>query len=395
MSVRVRKYKRGGWEVDIRVLLPNGKRRRERLVAPATSKSAARRWGEERERYLAIHGPDKPRGEVPTVAQFKPRFMTNHCLANQHKPAGIETKESVFRNYLLPLYGKRKLDEFEQEDVARLKARMAGKAPATVNNVLTVWSQLLKCAVEWGVIDTMPVRVNLLKVQKGLPKFYDFDQYGWLVDAARVIDRRDEVVVLLGGDAGLRRGEIIALEQADCDVRRGLLSVERSEWQGHVTPTKGLECRVVPMTSRLRAALTDHRHLIGDRVLYTDAGEQATAKVLQKWMMRVQRRAKLRATGGLHILRHTFCSHLAMRGAPALSIQKLAGHKNMQTTLRYMHLAPGETDRAIRLLDRGLEAVDTTIGDGFDKDRGQETVPERGGNGETTTNVINFPNHQK
>ena len=112
-------------------------------------------------------------------------------------------------------------------------------------------------------------------------------------------------------------------------------------------------------------------------------------------MMRVQRRAKLRATGGLHILRHTFCSHLAMRGAPALSIQKLAGHKNMQTTLRYMHLAPGETDRAIRLLDRGLEAVDTTIGDGFDKDRGQETVPERGGNGETTTNVINFPNHQK
>ena len=52
-----------------------------------------------------------------------------------------------------------------------------------------------------------------------------------------------------------------------------------------------------------------------------------------------------------HILRHTFCSHLAMRGAPALSIQRLAGHEDMQTTLGYMHLAQGETERAIRLLD--------------------------------------------
>ena len=37
--------------------------------------------------------------------------------------------------------------------------------------------------------------------------------------------------------------------------------------------------------------------------------------------------------------------------APVLSIQKLAGHKNLQTTLRYMHLSPGETERAIRLLE--------------------------------------------
>jgi hypothetical protein len=40
-----------------------------------------------------------------------------------------------------------------------------------------------------------------------------------------------------------------------------------------------------------------------------------------------------------------------MRGAPALSIQKLAGHEDLSTTLGYMHLAQGETERAIRLLD--------------------------------------------
>jgi site-specific recombinase XerD len=76
-----------------------------------------------------------------------------------------------------------------------------------------------------------------------------------------------------------------------------------------------------------------------------------TAKILQRWMAVAQKRAGLRATGALHLLRHTFCSHLAMRSAPALSIQKLAGHEDLSTTLGYMHLAEGETERVIRLLD--------------------------------------------
>ena len=112
-----------------------------------------------------------------------------------------------------------------------------------------------------------------------------------------------------------------------------------------------MKTRVVPMTQRLQKALTAFRHLRGDRVLYADSGESVTAKVLQKWMARAQRRANLRATGAIHILRHTFCSHLAMKGAPALSIRHLAGHEDLQTTLGYMHLAKGETERAIGLLE--------------------------------------------
>ena len=55
---------------------------------------------------------------------------------------------------------------------------------------------------------------------------------------------------------------------------------------------------------------------------------------------------------GVHILRHTFCSHLAMRGAPARAIQELAGHQNLATTQRYMHLSPAAVEGAIRLLDQ-------------------------------------------
>ena len=54
MSVTVRRYKGSGWEADIRFRLPSGKRHRERSKAPVNSKSAAQRWGEERERHLEV-----------------------------------------------------------------------------------------------------------------------------------------------------------------------------------------------------------------------------------------------------------------------------------------------------------------------------------------------------
>jgi integrase len=60
--------------------------------------------------------------------------------------------------------------------------------------------------------------------------------------------------------------------------------------------------------------------------------------------------------------RHTFCSHLAMRGAPARAIQALAGHQNLTTTEGYMHMSPAAIDGAIRLLDQqfsGLKRVES------------------------------------
>jgi integrase len=61
-------------------------------------------------------------------------------------------------------------------------------------------------------------------------------------------------------------------------------------------------------------------------------------------------------TSGVHILRHTFCSHLAMRGAPVRAIQELAGHADLTTTMRYMHLSPASLQQAIGLLDARAQA---------------------------------------
>jgi len=57
--------------------------------------------------------------------------------------------------------------------------------------------------------------------------------------------------------------------------------------------------------------------------------------------------ARAKLPGSLHSLRHTFCSHLAMRGIPLRTIQRLAGHATFITTERYAHLSPSHLERAV------------------------------------------------
>lgn len=89
---------------------------------------------------------------------------------------------------------------------------------------------------------------------------------------------------ILEGEAGLRSGEIRALEWSSIDFRRRMLTVERSEYKGHVTLPKHDKIRTVSMTARLTQALLEHRHLQGPRVLYRDDMEAFTVHTLADWL---------------------------------------------------------------------------------------------------------------
>jgi integrase len=360
MSVTVRPYRRGGWEADIRVVLPDHTEHRQRRKAPVSSKSAAQRWGEARERewYSQLANPqpvnESVKEVVPTLTEFAPRFLEGHARANRHKPSGIAAHDSIVRVHLIPLLGASKLDRITSEEVQLVKRALHDRAPKTVNNVLTVLSVLFKKAVEWQVIDRMPCTIRLLPTSTPSAHFHDFEAYERVVDAGQRLDARAYLVVLLGGDAGLRCGEIAALEWGDVDLEKRLLCIQRSLWKGHVTTPKSGRLRYVPMTVRLAAALREHRHLRGRRVLCQNDGGSLTPKIVADFVRRTTRAAKVQPEG-VHVLRHTFCSHLAMRGAPARAIQELAGHQDLSTTQRYMHLSPAAIQGAIRLLDqRGI-----------------------------------------
>ncbi len=358
MSVTVRRYKRGGWEVDIRTVLPDGTNLRERRKAPVGSKTGAKRWGEHRESELILEHrekkaeePPEPRREVPTLAEFAPRFLDGYARANRQKPSTVSSKESILRVHLLPLLGTRKLDAVSNEDVQQIKNHLHDRAATTVNTVLTTLSVMLKVAVEWDVTGSVPCTIKLLRVASPEADFHDFHEYERLVESAKVVGPVAHLVVLLGGDAGLRCGEMMALEWTDIDFSKRMLHVKRSEWRGEVTVPKGGRSRRIPMTSRLASTLQAHRHLRGVRVLCADDGRPLTKRVLQRLVEKASRRANLAKTG-LHIMRHSFCSHLAMRGAPAKAIQELAGHRDLSTTQRYMHLSPAAVEGAIRLLEQ-------------------------------------------
>jgi integrase len=341
--------------VDVQIRLADGSRFRERRRLTVTSRSAAHRWGEQRERHLLQHGPPQQQSrvhekEVPTLEQFAPRFLDGYARANRQKPSGIAAKETILNVHLVPLLGTKPLTVITNESVQRLKHALQHRSAKTTNNVLTVLNVLLKKAVEWDVIDRMPCTVRLLPIPRPSVGFYDFDEYERLVSAAKTIDSTAYVIVLLGGEAGLRCGEIMALEWTDVDLHKRQLSVARSDWKGHVTTTKGGRVRYVPLTVRLAMALRDHRHLRNARVLTQRDGSPLTQKIVQDYVRRAARRAQL-AKSGVHHLRHSFCSHLSMRGAPARAIQELAGHQDLATTQRYMHLSPAAIEGAIRLLE--------------------------------------------
>jgi integrase len=351
MSVKVRPFRNGGWEVDIQCLLATGERFRERRKSPVSSKSGSQRWGEERERAILLSGPPKEKKEVPTLVEFGPRFLEGHAEANRQKPSGIAAKETILRIHLIPLLGSRKLDAITTEQVQQVKRHLhlVGRSAKTVNNVLTTLNMLLKKSVEWGVIERMPCTIRLLPIPRGSASFYDFGDYEQLVEAAKSDGTNAYLIALLGGEAGLRCGEMMALEWADVDATKRQLTVARSEWKGHVTVPKGGRLRRVPMTERLRDALKAARHLRSPRVLCDQAGLPLSQKMVRGVMVRVARKANVKA--GVHILRHTFCSHLAMQGCPARAIQELAGHTDLATTQRYMHLSPSAIEEGIRLLE--------------------------------------------
>lgn len=373
MTVKIREYRSGGFEVDIRTRLVSGKRIRERLKSPVAGRAASRRWGEEREAEIlrtagAAGGNGESRTLAPTLAEFTPRFFNDCLRANQYKPSGIYAKQKVLRRHLLPLLGTKRLDDITEMDVQAVKARLQDRKAGTVNCVLAVLSKMLNVAFEWGVLHSAPCRVKFLKVALPAFDFYDSGEYERLVSAAESLDVCTLVIVLLGGDAGLRRGEMLGLHWDDVDFERAILNVGRTVWRDIETLPKGGKTRAVPMTNALARALAllkDQQKKAGtsgapaasddvasvDRVFHRDDGRSVSYQFVVRLLAAAQGKAGLRGTGGPHILRHTFCSRLAMKAVPIRVIQEMAGHAKITTTLRYMHLSPSAMTDAIKLLD--------------------------------------------
>jgi integrase len=293
------------------------------------------------------------RKEMPTFEEFtqvymeKMRFKGNKRGPN--KPATLNAKESHLRIHLLPRFGPKRLDQIDSEAIEELMLALGkkGRSMKTINNVLTTLHNILANAkkkylrelptIEWYRIENQPF------------DFFDFEEAErLLVGASKVPEWH--CAVLLAVKTGLRLGELRALRGIDVDLRAGKLTVARNLWRNHEGTPKTGKTRTLDLPASAVAALKEHQHLRGPRVFLDGTGAGYTLGAWRWGLYRACRRAGLREVGW-HVLRHTFASHLVMRGESLKVVQELMGHSTIHMTLKYAHLAPGATRAAVTKLD--------------------------------------------
>jgi integrase len=338
------------WMIDVDLEHPDGHRERVRKVAPLQNRRDAERYERELRQSL-LDGTFGKKAEVapPLLSEFSEEFIDNYATTH-NKPSEIESKRCALRAWIVPALGRHRLHEVSVREIESLKAAMVRKrlSAKRVNNVLTVLGRMLKYAVEMGVLGAAPP-VRFLRVPAQDYDFLDFDEYRRLLEAG---EREPDVraAILAGGDAGLRSGEIRALKFKRVDLVARRLTVAETFWRKLLGDPKGGRVETLPMTATLTEALRAVRHLRSEFIFCDRGGTPWTRDWMDDALGRLCRRAGIREIHW-HALRHSFCSHLAMRGAAAKAIMELARHTSLAVTQRYMHLSPDARREAIALLD--------------------------------------------
>lgn len=330
--------------VDFWIERPGKPRERIRKFAPVTTRRAALEYERRLREELALGEPEEK--EVPTLAQFSKEFLRNYA-ATCNRPGEQEEKERNLKNHLLPALGKLRLDEIDRRVIDAFKAMQLEKKlhPSTVNHHLATLSRALHVAEDWGHLDRVP-KVTLLRLP---PQKFDFLDFAEVEKLLGAVEGEDRLIILALVRTGLRVGELAALKWDAVDLDGRKLVVRLAFWEDIEGPPKSNRTREVPLASDLVEHLRTHQHKRGPHVFVDKAGEHLSRHNVSTVIRRACRKAKLRKVGP-HVLRHSFASHLVMRGVPLKVVQELLGHADFRMTLRYAHLAPAAHRDAVEML---------------------------------------------
>jgi integrase len=368
MSVRRRKWTdpstgqaREVWMIDIDFEHADGSRSRVRKKASKQT----RRDAEEQERQIraallaGTYGKKKEvKQEPPAFGAFADEFLRVYAK-NHNKPSTIEGKRIIIEKKLKPAFGGLRLDEIDSRRIEAFVAHhsAAGAKPMTVNNALIVLRRILSLAVEYGLLAKVPT-IRKKKVVDLEPDFLTFQEAETLL-ATPAEEPQWWAMIFLALRTGLRQGELLALKWADVDLEKAVLTVRRSVWEGIETEPKSGKKREVPLSGAVEV-LKKHRHQRGPYVFCDPDGKPYNKQQCRRPLKRALKRAGLRNIGW-HVLRHTFASHLVMRGAPLPSVQKLLGHSTITMTMRYAHTNKTVERDAVSRLDATKESASDAL----------------------------------
>ncbi|OGF82911.1 hypothetical protein A2924_00590 [Candidatus Giovannonibacteria bacterium RIFCSPLOWO2_01_FULL_44_16] len=291
----------------------------------------------------------KAEAQEQTFEKFAWKWFNSHVRANL-KQSGIENTKIILRAHLIPFFGNVPIGKINTMKIDEFKAKKINEhlANKSVNNYLTILNTCLKAAQEGLGLTTLP-RVKLLKTP---PQTYDFLTIDESNNLLANLSGMAREIVLTAIRTGLRKGELKALRWQDIDwVNRRL--VVRHSWCRYtkgLTSPKSNKFRYVPLTDDVYFMLKDRKQETGP-IFYTNKRNQNFDYwTLKCKMLEACKNANLRFIT-VHTLRHTFASHLVMKGAPLIAVQQLLGHSDIRITMRYAHLSQSSLREAINLLD--------------------------------------------
>lgn len=168
------------------------------------------------------------------------------------------------------------------------------------------------------------------KVAFRLPQVLSPEELRRLFSRVENLKHRTLLMTVYGG--GLRRSEGVALKVTDVDSGRMMLRVEQG---------KGQKDRYTILSPRMLAQLRLYwREYRPTLWLFPgqDPTEHLDPHTAGKVFAEAKRWAGIRKVGGLHLLRHSFATHLLEAGVDVRTIQVLMGHRSLRTTALYLHV---------------------------------------------------------
>jgi site-specific recombinase XerD len=257
-------------------------------------------------------------------------------------------------------YARRTIDTY----VSRVAcfARHFGRSPEQLGpeQVRAFQLHLLERKVSWSSFNQAVCALRFLYgTTLGRPEQLPMIPYGKRPKALRTVLAPQEVLRLIDAvqtpcdrvflqlayGCGLRLGELIHLQVTDIDSARMVI---------HVRHGKGAKDRLVPLSPRLLEELRAYWRLYRPRTwLFAGAnpGEPICGSNLQRRFGRLVKRVGLIKHCSLHTLRHSYATHLLEAGVDVFTVQRLLGHRNLETTTRYLHVSTQRFQQTASLLD--------------------------------------------
>lgn len=156
---------------------------------------------------------------------------------------------------------------------------------------------------------------------------------------------KHKTMLMLIYSAGLRRSEMLNLRVGDVDYHRNIVFIRGGK--GHKDRQSVLSQNLVPLLQHYLNEFTPGFWLFEGRM-----GERYSASSLQQIFKQAARKAGVKKAVRLHMLRHSFATHLLESGTSTRYIQVLLGHESPKTTEVYAHVSRFALDKIQSPLDQ-------------------------------------------